>query len=353
MAIKRLYIGLVFGGKSNEHEVSIKSARTIFTALNSSNNKKYFITIPVYIDKSGLWWDFKSSESIILDNKKEKSNNFSKKQQYNKLINISTLNEKIDIWFPALHGPNGEDGVIQGMFKLTGKPFVGSGVLGSALGMDKLAMKSIFKTFDLPQAPYIGLEKKNIKNTKYIQSIIRDINNIINYPCFIKPANLGSSIGITKAYSEKELINGIDKAATFDERIIIEKNIEGREIECAILGKLSMTASVIGEVNFQSDWYNYETKYTEGQSKTTIPADLNTEISNKIRILAIQACQAINAYGLARVDFFYQESTQKVYINEVNTLPGFTNTSMYPMLWEASGLKLEKLVASLIETARE
>ncbi len=179
------------------------------------------------------------------------------------------------------------------------------------------------------------------------------INNKINYPCFVKPANLGSSIGITKAYSEKELLNGIDKAASFDERIIIEKYINGRELECAILGKSIMSTSVVGEIKFQSDWYNYETKYTEGKSEIIIPADLNSEICNTIKSLATKACQAINAYGLARVDFFYEESTKKVYINEVNTLPGFTNKSMYPMLWEASGLKLEKLVASLIEIASE
>ena len=353
MPSNKLVIGLIFGGKSSEHEVSIKSARNIFHALNSSENKRYFITIPIYIDNSGFWWDFKSSKSIILKNENALIYNYSEEELSNKLINLHILNEKIDIWFPALHGPNGEDGAIQGFFKLSGKPFVGSGILGSSLGMDKIAMKSIFKSFNLPQAPYISLEKKDIKNKNYMKSLIINIVREINYPCFIKPANLGSSIGITKAYTEKELLNGIDKAADFDERIIIEKHINGRELECAILGKSIMNTSVIGEVKFQSDWFNYETKYNEGQSEKTIPANLNNEISYNLKILAVQACKAINAYGLARVDFFYEESTQKLYINEVNTLPGFTNTSMYPMLWEASGLKLEKLVASLIETAKE
>ena len=353
MKSNKLFVGIVFGGESSEHEVSIESARTIFAALNNSYNKKKFIPIPIYIDKSGFWWDLKTSESIILKNEKTLLYNISEKERSNKLIYLPILNDKIDIWFPVLHGPNGEDGVIQGLFKLTGKPFVGSGILGSSLGMDKIAMKSIFGSFNIPQTPYISLEKKKIKNTNYVQSLIRYIESKINYPCFIKPANLGSSIGITKAYSKKELLNGINKAASFDERIIIEKNINGRELECGILGKSIINTSVIGEVKFQTDWYNYETKYNEGQSKTIIPADLNTKVSNDIKNLAVQACQAINAYGLARVDFFYEESTQKVYINEVNTMPGFTNTSMYPMLWEASGLKLEKLVASLIEIARE
>jgi len=170
---------------------------------------------------------------------------------------------------------------------------------------------------------------------------------------FCKASQLGSSIGITKAYSKQELISGIEIAAKYDERIIIEKNIEGRELECGVLGKSMMKSSVVGEVKFQTDWYTYESKYDENLSSTIIPANLNIDIVNKIQNLAIKACKAINAYGLARVDFFYQESTQQIYINEVNTLPGFTNTSMYPMLWETSGLKLEKLVASLIETARE
>jgi len=353
MKINKLTIGLVFGGNSSEHEVSIKSAKTIFSALNSPENQRDFITIPIFIDKSGFWYDFESSKSIIFDNLTTNIHKEPGLDQSNKLINLPILNEKIDIWFPALHGPNGEDGVIQGLFKLTGKPFVGSGILGSSLGMDKIAMKSIFESFNLPQAPYISLGKKTIKDSEYIESLIRNIDRTIGYPCFIKPANLGSSIGITKAYSKKELLSGIDRAATYDERIIIEKYINGRELECAVLGKSKMNTSVIGEVNFQSDWYDYEAKYNQGQSKIIIPADINIEVSSKIKLLAVKACNTINAYGLARVDFFYEESTQKVYINEVNTLPGFTHTSMYPMLWDASGLKLEKLVASLIDIARE
>ena len=219
--------------------------------------------------------------------------------------------------------------------------------------MDKIAMKSVFKSYNLPQVPYISLNKADIQNNLYMKSIYEQINKIISYPCFIKPANLGSSVGITKAYSKEEFITGIEFAAKYDERIIVEKSIEGRELECGVLGKSIMKSSVVGEVKFQTDWYTYESKYNANLSSTIIPADLNIEISNKIKKLAIEACKAINAYGLARVDFFYQESTQQIYINEVNTLPGFTKTSMYPTLWEASGLKLEKLVASLIEIAKE
>ena len=353
MLIEKLFIGLVFGGKSNEHEVSIKSAKTIYNALLHPFNKNRFIATPIYIDKSGFSHNYEYSRAILIDDKKTILNNKNTTKKSDILNNLSKANEKIDIWFPALHGPNGEDGVIQGLFKLTGKPFVGSGILGSSLGMDKIAMKSIFKSFNLPQVPYISIEQNNIYNDFIMQNILKRIETSINYPCFVKPANLGSSIGITKAYSREELITGIKTSASFDERIIIEKNIEGREIECGVIGKSSMKSSVVGEIKFKTDWYTYESKYNKDLSYTIIPADLSIDISNKIQKLAIEACKAINAFGLARVDFFYQESTQEIFINEVNTLPGFTTTSMYPMLWEASGLKLEKLIASLIDIARE
>ena len=353
MSNKKLTVGLVFGGNSSEHEVSIKSAKTIYSALSHANNKEFFIVNPIYIDKYGFWGEYEYSKSILLEDNRSTSSLTINSESIDFLTNLVKENRKIDVWFPALHGPNGEDGVIQGLFKLTGKPFVGSGILGSSLGMDKIAMKSIFKSFNLPQAPYIHLNKEKILNNLFMQSIFDQIDKIIKYPCFVKPANLGSSIGITKSYSKEELINAIEVAGNYDERIIIEKNIVGRELECGVLGKSIMRSSVVGEVKFETDWYTYASKYNEKLSTTIIPADLNIDVSNKIQKLAIDACKAINAFGLARVDFFYQENSEKIYINEVNTLPGFTKTSMYPMLWEASGLKLEKLVASLIEISRE
>ena len=353
MTKKKLKIGLVFGGNSSEHDVSIRSAKTIHSALSYSENQEKFTIQPIYINKDGYWEDYEYSKSILLEDDGFNLNKSRKIASIKNLTNLPKACEQIDIWFPALHGPNGEDGAIQGLFKLTGKPFVGSGILGSSLGMDKIAMKSIFKSFNLPQAPYIYLNKEDVLNNIIISSILSKIDEIIKYPCFVKPANLGSSIGITKAYSKKEVINAINFAGNYDERIIIEKNIEGRELECGVLGKSIMKSSVVGEVKFQTDWYTYSSKYNENLSSTIIPADLDIKISNKIQKLAIDACKAINAFGLARVDFFYQENIQEVYINEVNTLPGFTKTSMYPMLWDASGLKLENLVASLIEIAKE
>tara|TARA_Y100001968_G_scaffold243197_1_gene227011 strand:- start:3 stop:1085 length:1083 start_codon:yes stop_codon:yes gene_type:complete len=353
MSNKKLTIGLVFGGESSEHEVSIKSAKTIYDALSHEYNYESFIVHPIYINKNGFWEDCAYSKSILLEDNQSIINTTRTNESKNNLINLPQESEKIDIWFPALHGPNGEDGVIQGLFKLTGKPFVGSGILGSSLGMDKIAMKSVFKSFNLPQARYIYLNKKDISNTIFMQSIFNQIDTSIYYPCFVKPANLGSSIGITKAYSKNELINAINIAGNYDDRILIEKNIEGREFECGILGKSIMRSSVVGEVKFKTDWYTYASKYNENLSASIVPAELNVDISNKIQKLAIDACKAINAFGLARVDFLYEDSTQQIYINEVNTLPGFTKTSMYPMMWEASGLTLEKLVASLIEISRE
>ncbi len=352
MSNNKLNIGLVFGGNSNEHEVSIQSAKTIYNALSHSDNKS-FVVIPIYINKYGFWEDSEYSKSILFEDNKTTSMIENNTNSINNLSNLPKAIETIDVWFPALHGPNGEDGVIQGLFKLSGKPFVGSGLLGSSLAMDKIAMKSILKSYNLPQVPYIYLNKEDLLDKLFMQSFFRKIIKVINYPCFVKPANLGSSIGITKAYSKEELINGIKFASIYDERIIIEKNIEGRELECGVLGKSIMRSSVVGEVKFQTDWYTYESKYNQNLSSSIIPAELGSDISNKIQKLAISACKSINAYGLARVDFFFQEDTQQIYINEVNTLPGFTKTSMYPMLWEASGLKLEKLVASLIEIAKE
>ena len=353
MTNKKQIIGLVFGGESSEHEVSIKSAETIYAALSHSCNIERFIVNPIYIDKNGFWEDSEYSKSILLGEKESTKTIKRDRITINNLTNFPKESNEVDVWFPALHGPNGEDGVIQGLFKLTGKPFVGSGILGSSLGMDKIAMKSIFKSFGLPQAPHIYLNKKDVLNNLFMKSIFEQIDKSINYPCFVKPANLGSSIGINKAYSKEELVNAINIAGNYDERIIIEKTIEGRELECGVLGKSIMQSSVVGEVKFKTDWYTYSSKYNDNLSRTIIPADLNVDISHKIQKLAIDACKAINAFGLARVDFFYQEKTEQIYINEVNTLPGFTKNSMYPMLWEASGLKLEKLVASLIDISRE
>ena len=351
----KLIIGVIFGGSSGEHEVSIKSAQTVIQALKTGLNQEKFEVIAIYIDKNGLWWPPSVANNIIKTGKAINKNDIN--DDSNSIIKSSSFipeeGEKVDIWYPVLHGPNGEDGTIQGLFKLTGKPFIGSGVLGSAIGMDKISMKAVFKAAKLPQVPYIGFDEDELSEQTLLTSNIQRIEKYLGYPCFIKPANLGSSVGITKAYSKEHIISGIELAKSLDSRIIVEKNVDARELECAVLGKKKMEASVVGEVKFESDWYDFETKYINGSNNISIPANISDQLSKDIRHLSLKACKAINVYGMARVDFFFEEVTDQIWINEINTLPGFTKQSMYPMLWEASGLNIENLVAKIVKTAQE
>jgi D-alanine-D-alanine ligase len=255
----------------------------------------------------------------------------------------------VEIWYPVLHGPNGEDGTIQGLFSLMQRPFVGSGVLGSAVGMDKLAMKAAFSAAGLPQGPYRPVLASELGSNN---QLLEELETQLGYPCFIKPANLGSSVGISKATNRSELQAGLDLAASHDSRLLVEKGLQVRELECAVLGGQHLKASVLGEVSFDADWYDYETKYSSGLSSTQIPADLPEAISSRAQLLAIEAVQAVGASGLSRVDFFYEEASGNLLINEINTLPGFTSQSMYPMLWKASGVPLEELVHQLLELAQ-
>ena len=258
------------------------------------------------------------------------------------------------MWFPVLHGPNGEDGTIQGLLTLMQVPFVGSGVLGSAVGMDKIAMKMAFAQAGLPQVKYKAVERSQIwSNPCIFPKLCDDIEAGLGYPCFVKPANLGSSVGIAKARSHSELEAALDSAASYDRRIVIEAGVTARELECAVLGNDNPKASVVGEITFDSDFYDYETKYTEGRSQIHIPASLPEKVIKQIQEMAIQAFKTVDASGLARVDFFYVEETQAIYLNEINTLPGFTKFSMYPQLWQATGISFEQLVDKLIQLALE
>ena len=353
MGESKKLIGVIFGGNSGEHDVSIQSANTVINAFNSEYNSKNYHLVCIYIDKSGNFLGANIAKLAL-----EKGSGLSEDElsNVNKEKELESILKKIkcvDIWYPILHGPNGEDGTIQGLFTLMRKPFVGSGVLGSALGMDKLAMKASFAAAGLPQVSYIHIDANNIKSSDQISSFIKRIDSQLGFPCFVKPANLGSSVGISKVYNQNELIKGIELASNYDKRIIIEENVNARELECAVLGKKTMRASTVGEVNHLSDWYDYETKYSQGRSQAIIPAPIPPIITKKIQELSLMACKAINVYGMARVDFFYKEDTSEILINEINTLPGFTAQSMYPLLWKASGLNLEKLVSMLVDTAKE
>ncbi len=353
MRNKLIKVGLVFGGISGEHNISIKSAATIIKALRDNSNKNKFEVISIYIDNKGLWWSGDISEEVLKKGSSSLNKKIISSLNSRGLTHLPAETEAIDVWFPVLHGPNGEDGTIQGLFKLTGKPFVGSGILGSALGMDKLAMKAAFAKENLPQVKYCKAYAKDLLDKERKSYLIQQIESELGYPCFVKPANLGSSVGITKAHTRIELTAGLILASQLDQRLIIEKSINARELECAVLGKKSISASCVGEINPNADWYDYDSKYSENSAEIIIPAPIKDHVSKKVQDLSLLACKAISAEGIARVDFFYQEDNDSILINEINTLPGFTSNSMYPLLWAASGINLSQLVARLVETAKE
>ncbi|MBD3885087.1 D-alanine--D-alanine ligase [Phormidium tenue FACHB-886] len=365
-----LRVGLLFGGCSGEHEVSISSARAIAHALSSDQNIDKYQLMPVYIQKDGRWQIGEGAQQVlsagvptpslmaapestspdeVIDSALQPGTT-ERLQRWQPPVQVA----EVDVWFPILHGPNGEDGTVQGLLKLMQVPFVGSGVLGSALGMDKIAMKMAFAQVGLPQVKYISISRAEVwSDGCRFPKLCDRIETELGYPCFVKPANLGSSVGISKVTTRLQLESALDSAASFDRRIIVEAGVKAREVECAVLGNDFPQASVVGEITYDSDFYDYETKYTEGKAGLKIPALLPPQIVAKIQEMAIQAFQVVDAAGIARVDFFYIEETGEVLINEINTMPGFTATSMYPMLWQASGVEFPALVDRLIQLALE
>lgn len=357
-------IGLLFGGRSGEHEVSITSARAIASALEQGDNKSKYDVLPVYIDKSGAWQPSNLAQQVLTSGKplllKDAEDNEQKETQLatTGFSSLSSAGQSsysdIDVWFPILHGPYGEDGTVQGLLSLMNVPFVGSGVLGSALGMDKIAMKMAFTQAGLPQVDYVAVNRSQVYSSPCIfPKLCDEIEAKLDYPCFVKPANLGSSVGIAKVRSRQELEAALDEAASYDRRIVVEAGVNAREVECAVLGNDNPKASVVGEITFDSDFYDYETKYTEGAAQLHIPANLPDAIRDRIQAMAIEAFIAVDAAGLSRVDFFYIEATGEILINEINTLPGFTSTSMYPQLWAHSGTPFPQLCDRLINLALE
>lgn len=348
----KLRVGLLFGGRSGEHEVSISSARAIANALKTGENVNKYELLPVYIQKNGVWQPPDIAQQILESGKPLQGNETISNPA--ELIPQNINLAEIDVWFPILHGPNGEDGTLQGLLTLMQVPFVGSGVLGSAIGMDKVAMKMAFAQAGLPQVNYKLVTRLQIwSNPCVFPKLCDQLEAELGYPCFVKPANLGSSVGISKVRTRQELETALDNAASYDRRIIVEAGVEARELECAVLGNDQPQASVVGEITFNSDFYDYETKYTEGKADLFIPANISDEIANKIKEMAIQAFLAIDCSGLGRVDFFYVEKTGEILINEINTLPGFTATSMYPQLWANTGIPFPELVDQLIQFALE
>lgn len=343
-------VAVIFGGVSSEHEISKISATTIMR--NMSEDKYRFI--PVYITKSGEWKLYDGSIDNIVNGNWESyavSCILSPSTEHKGLFRIVGDKVKsipVDVIFPVLHGKGGEDGTIQGLFEMSGIPYVGCGVLSSAVSMDKAYTKIIAKSIGIPQAKHIVAYKHDLENT--IEAVLDEVENKIGYPCFIKPSRSGSSIGVSKAASREEAKSGILLAAENDKTIVIEEFIEGREVETAVLGNYDIQVGCVGEVLSAGEFYTYDYKYVNPESKTVVPADLPKETSDKIREYAAKIYRALDCKGLSRVDFFIKKDGGIIF-NEINTLPGFTSISMYPEIFNAVGIDTPELVDRLIESA--
>lgn len=337
-------IAVIFGGMSSEHEVSIMSGKSV---LKNIDKQKYDVN-PVYIDKSGMWYSY----DVNLDFNEEK---------LNKISNILEYLKQFDVVFPVLHGLYGEDGTIQGMLKMLNIPFVGCDVLSSSISMDKVYTKMAFEKADLLQTKYIYVkqEKDNLilfdekfnYNNASLDNIVKEVENKLKYPVFVKPSNSGSSVGINKAVDKTSLKDAINDALKYDTKILIEQGIIGRELECAIFeDNGEIATSCVGEIITNNNFYDYDTKYVDNTAKLEIPAKIPSEIEEKIKEIAKKAFRVVDGRNIARVDFFLDKDNN-IYINEINTMPGFTSISMYPKLFEYSGIKYTELLSKLIEAA--
>lgn len=349
--MEKKQIAVFFGGQSSEHDVSCVSAVTIIQAIDLEQYNVHMIGITkeghwLYVDRveditSGAW--VQGSKRAIL------SPDATKKE----LICIEGdvyTHQRIDVAFPVLHGLYGEDGTIQGLFELAQIPYVGCGVLASSVGMDKLYTKIVVDTLGISQATYVAVMARELED---MEAAVAKVEAKLDYPVFVKPSNAGSSKGISKAHDQAELKNALLEAARHDVKILVEETITGRELECAVLGGKTVDASGIGEIVATAEFYDYEAKYHDNTSKTVIGPDLPEGKEEEIRQDAIKIFQALDGFGLSRVDFFLEKETNRVVFNEINTLPGFTSISMYPMLWNAKGLDIRALVERVIQLADE
>ena len=342
---------LLFGGRSSEHEVSLKSATTI---LNNMDRSKYDVH-PVGITKEGKWLLYTGNDFNLTNNGWEKNGVpavLSPDATQKSLIickpGIQELVRiEIDVVFPVLHGEDGEDGTIQGLCQLAEIPYVGCGVLASAVSMDKAFTKIAVATKGVPQAQFVIVKEKELQNK---EEVVAKIESAFDYPYFIKPANAGSSVGISKAKNKEELLAGLEEALKHDKKVLVEETIVGREVETAVMGNDEITVSGVGEILAAAEFYDFDAKYNNSESKTVVDADLPVEIKEKIRSYAKDVFDAVEGKGLSRVDFFVKEDGGIIF-NEINTLPGFTSISMYPMLFAATGLSVAEIVTQLIELA--
>jgi len=341
--MKKLHVAVLFGGRSGEHEVSLMSARSVLSVLDPA---KYDVT-QIGITHDGKWL---TGEDVLGKFESGKFNGLKHFVLSPDPSDASRSTLHIDVFFPVLHGTFGEDGTLQGLFELADVAYIGAGVLGSAVGMDKGVFKDVMIANNIPVVDTMVVLRSEIE--KDMLSVIEKAETIGDYPLFTKPANLGSSVGVTKCSNRSDLQEGLMEAASFDRRVLVQKGItNAREIEVSVLGNNEPVASVPGEVLPSREFYSYESKYIDGTSGLIIPASLPADVAEKICEYAVRAYQAIDCSGMARVDFFVEKDTNKIHLNELNTIPGFTKISMYPKLWEASSLPYDKLVDRLIELA--
>jgi D-alanine-D-alanine ligase len=358
MAIEdRLRIGLIFGGRSGEHEISLMSARSVLDVLDPQR----YEVIQIGITHDGSWL---TGDSVLAalekgDTKNLKAATLLPDPKYSGLITLHEsehglkmeLLTKLDVVFPMLHGTYGEDGTLQGLLEMAEIAYVGAGVVGSSVGMDKGIFQAVMQAHHIPVVDTRVVLRGELSD--HMDEVIRMAEELSSYPIFVKPANLGSSVGVSKCESRADLLEGLLEAARYDRRILVQHGVNGREIEVSVLGNDDPEASVPGEIIPSREYYSYEAKYKDNSSELLIPAPIPEDIAQRARELAIKAYKAIDCQGMARVDFLLDRDCGELYLNELNTIPGFTSISMYPKLWEASGLPYKKLVDRLIELALE
>jgi D-alanine-D-alanine ligase len=364
MAAQRIRVGIIFGGKSGEHDVSITSAHAILNNIDDTR----FEAVPIGITRDGGWVtggdplrqlaatsrlplpEYSGEpggaarvphSSLVQDNPSQQLRDSSD----------TTWVQDLDVVFPVLHGPMGEDGTVQGMLELAGIPYVGSAVLGSAVSMDKITAKRLCEGAGLPIVPWISLRRRDWERDR--NAVALRIETEIGYPCFVKPSNMGSSVGVFKVHGPEELAGAIDGAGEYDRRLLVEQSVNARELEVSVLGNDDPISSIVGEVVPGHEFYDYEAKYVDDSSELLIPAPVSPEVSDEVRRIAVEVFSLLDCAGLARVDCFLERGTDNVYMNELNTIPGFTPISMYPKLWEATGIPFSELVSRLIELAIE
>jgi len=348
---RKLRVGVVFGGRSGEHEVSLASARSIMAVMDRD---KYEI-VPIGITHDGRWLTSGDPWAALAGGEQTAAPSEAQDPAAGRELVPGATGSRfptLDVVFPVLHGTYGEDGTVQGLLELAGVPYVGCGVLASSLAMDKIASKEIFIAHGLPVAPYRAVKRKRWETDP--AAVIADLATALGYPMFVKPANLGSSIGVSRAGSRVELEAALTEAACYDRKLLVEAAVpNAREIECSVLGNDDPLASAPGEVVPSNEFYDYAAKYLDGRSELRIPAELPTGLAAQVRELAVQAFLALDRAGLARGDFLLGDLSGRLYLNEVNTLPGFTTISMYPRLWAASGIAYPELIGRLIDLALE